>query len=178
MRRAVLAGDEGAWRVLYSRSFQPLYGYVFWRTGRELERTEEIVQEVWLVAVRRIRSFEPLRSSFASWLRGIAENLVRNQERRRRAGAGREVSALGSGAELAMSAPEPGVALGRTEQIGLALAMLPERYRDVLQARYGEERSVPEIASHWNLSPKATESLLSRARAAFRAAFTRFGDSP
>lgn len=173
LRRAVLAGDESAWRVLYTRSFRPLHGYVFWRTGRDEERTEEIVQEVWLVAVRRIRSFTPERSSFATWLRGIAENLTRNEERRRR----RLEERTASEPAEPVCTPDPGVALGRTEQIGLTLAVLPEHYRNVLEARYGEERSVPEIATKWNLSPKAAESLLSRARAAFRAAFARFGES-
>jgi hypothetical protein len=42
----------------------------------------------------------------------------------------------------------------------------------VLQAKYEERLSVIEIARRWKATPKAIESLLVRARNAFRQAFT------
>ena len=60
LREAVLAGDEAAWRVLYDRCFTPLYMHVYFRAGRDVHRTEEVVQECWLVAVKRnTRSVPP-----------------------------------------------------------------------------------------------------------------------
>ena len=55
LRNAVLAGDEDAWRALYENAFGPLLGFVRRRAGGDEHRVEEILQEVWMVAVRRLR---------------------------------------------------------------------------------------------------------------------------
>ena len=83
LRRAVLAGEEHAWRMLYDEAFTGLYAYVLWRCAGLRDRADEVVQETWLTAVRRIRSFDPSAGSFAAWLRGIAANAIRNLTRRR-----------------------------------------------------------------------------------------------
>jgi len=82
LRRAVLDGDEHAWRTFYDESFDELQNYVLWRCGGRRETADEIVQEVWLTAVRRIGKFDPQLGTFAVWLRGIAANLLRNHVRR------------------------------------------------------------------------------------------------
>ena len=81
LRDAVLAGDEQAWRALYEAAFDGLRAYAYWRCAGLNDLADEIVQESWLVAVRRIRSFVPESGSFAGWLRGIAANVVRNHLR-------------------------------------------------------------------------------------------------
>src|SRR5579884_2314124 len=81
LRRAVLAGDETAWQALYDATFDRLFAYVAWRCGGLRDGAEEIVQETWLIAVRRIRDFDPGQASFLSWLRGIAANQLRNRFR-------------------------------------------------------------------------------------------------
>src|SRR5215475_2988186 len=82
LRRAVLAGDESAWRAWYDECFDALLGYVLWRCGGLRDAAEEVVQETWLTAVRRVRHFDPDAGTFAGWLRGIAANLLRNHFRR------------------------------------------------------------------------------------------------
>ncbi|MHB1425599.1 MAG: RNA polymerase sigma factor [Gemmataceae bacterium] len=82
LRRAVLAGEEYAWRTLYDEAFAGVYAYVLWRCGGLRDRADEVTQDVWLTAVRRLRSFDPAAGSFASWLRGIAVNVLRNHFRR------------------------------------------------------------------------------------------------
>jgi RNA polymerase sigma factor (sigma-70 family) len=52
------------------------------------------------------------------------------------------------------------------------LGQLPSEYRAALVARYGEGRSVEEIAQLLDKSYKAAESTLSRAREAFRLAIS------
>jgi RNA polymerase sigma-70 factor (ECF subfamily) len=59
----------------------------------------------------------------------------------------------------------------RNEQIAAALDGLLERQENVLRAKYFDGLSVAEIADAWKESPKAIESLLSRARDAFRERF-------
>ena len=59
----------------------------------------------------------------------------------------------------------------RSERIAQALAALPEQYEAVLRAKYLELQTVEQIAAVRNETPKAVESLLTRARAAFRENF-------
>jgi RNA polymerase sigma-70 factor (ECF subfamily) len=49
--------------------------------------------------------------------------------------------------------------------------MLPPHYEEVLRCKYLDGQSVADIALAWNESPKAVESLLTRARHAFREAY-------
>ena len=53
----------------------------------------------------------------------------------------------------------------------MTIDYLPDRYGDALEWKYIQELSVHEIAAAIEVSPKAAESLLSRAREAFRDAF-------
>jgi RNA polymerase sigma-70 factor (ECF subfamily) len=55
--------------------------------------------------------------------------------------------------------------------VARALGELAPNHEAVLRAKYLEQLSVDEIAAAWGQSAKAIESLLSRARAAFRAAY-------
>src|SRR5262245_30682240 len=84
LRSAVLAGDEDAWQTWYDQAFADLYAYVCWRCAGLRDVADEVVQETWLTAVRRVRAFDPQRANFAAWLRGIAANVLRNQLRQRR----------------------------------------------------------------------------------------------
>jgi RNA polymerase sigma-70 factor (ECF subfamily) len=153
-------------------SFAGLEAYVLWRCAGLRDLADEVVQETWLTAVRRIRRFDPDQGSFAAWLNGIAVNVLRNSLRRRhRRGS---VQPLANG-RLTTEAP-PDAALERhetAERIASALGELPERYEAVLRGKYFEQRSVEDLAAERGETPKAVESLLSRARQAFREAYLR-----
>ncbi len=178
LRDAILAGDERAWGVLFERHFTVLYSFVKRRAGGQALLAEDIVQESFLVAIRRLREFDPARAPFGGWLRGIALNLLRNQGRR---AARRGDRRLPDDAD-SLPAPESSAASGRdlelAEEIALAMAGLPDRYREVLRARYEEGLRVGDIALRLGETAKAVESLLSRAREAFRAAHRRLSRDP
>jgi RNA polymerase sigma-70 factor (ECF subfamily) len=163
LRRAVLAGDEDAWQALYDQSFAELYRYVRWRSGGAGDLAGDVVQETWLIAVRRLRDFDPEQAPFLAWLRGIAANVLRNQLRARAA-----TSRNGAAVEIAHDERRR---RDEAEHVAHALAALPENYEAVLRAKYLEQHSVDEIAALWRQTPKAIESLLGRARQAFRAAY-------
>jgi RNA polymerase sigma-70 factor (ECF subfamily) len=55
--------------------------------------------------------------------------------------------------------------------VHVTLECLPEPYGDALEWKYIQGWSVDEIASRLRVGPKAAESLLTRARQAFRDAF-------
>src|SRR5437764_5781444 len=83
LHRAVLAGDERAWRTWYDASFAALDAYVLWRCAGLRDFADDVLQETWLTVVRRIADFDPQRAPFIAWLRGIAAKVIRGQLRRR-----------------------------------------------------------------------------------------------
>src|SRR5438128_1812523 len=124
LRSAVLAGDEQAWRAWYEESFAGLDAYVLWRCAGLRDLADDIVQDTWLTAVRRVRTFDPERGSFAGWLRGIAVNVIHHHLRRVR--SNNHVTASG----LADRPAPADTSLERretAERIARALAGLPER---------------------------------------------------
>jgi RNA polymerase sigma-70 factor (ECF subfamily) len=173
---AVLAGDERAWRTWYAESFEPLHAYVHWRCAGLRDLVEDMLQDTWLTAVRRIRTFDPEQGSFAGWLRGIAANLLRNHLRRRQLRTC--IPAAAATARTAEPADSELERRDQAERIARALAGLPERYEAVLRAKYLDGRSMAEIAAEGRETVKAVESLLTRARQAFRDAYLKLEQSP
>ncbi|HWN48117.1 MAG TPA: sigma factor-like helix-turn-helix DNA-binding protein, partial [Steroidobacteraceae bacterium] len=57
------------------------------------------------------------------------------------------------------------------QSILTALDYLPAPYAEILECKYLRDMSIGEIARQMGRNPKATESLLTRARDAFREAF-------
>ncbi len=166
LRRAVLAGDEAAWRALYDSAYAELWAYVVWRCAGLRELADEITQETWLIAVRRIRVFDPGQGRFLAWLRGIAANVLQNHFRACRRRPQQELS----GDEPACDTTD---VREQAELIGKALAQLPDHYEAVLRAKYLDLMSVAQIALEWDETPKTIESLLTRARHAFRGAYEK-----
>jgi RNA polymerase sigma-70 factor (ECF subfamily) len=167
LRRAVLAGDETAWRVWYDETFEMVRRFVAWQLRDRPDRIDEVLQESWLVAVKRICEFDPQRAAFVDWVRGIAARVLKNHLRKSRTGS---MKSLSNNVEHFVAVPAIEVD-SRTDRIIEVLQFLPGRYAAVLREKYLEQKSVSEIAAAWNETTKAVESLLTRARAAFRHAF-------
>ena len=161
LRAAAVAGDAGAWQALFDSAYDRVRAYCRWRAAGLTDLADDCEQETWLVAVRRLRSFDPGKGPFAGWVVGVAANVVRGQLRRRKS------------RPLPADCPTPCDRANRerAEAIALALASLPARHEAVLRAKYLDSQSVAEIAANTGESAKAIESLLTRARAAFRAAY-------
>lgn len=168
LRDAVLAGDVAAWRAWYEEAYAPLESYVIWRSGNLRQFAEDVLQETWLTAVRLLRRFDPNVGSFISWLRGMTANIVRNHLRKWKR-TKRMSQALPE--DVPDRTVDDVEERERSERIAFALAALPDRYEAALRAKYLDQMSVAEIALEWHESPKAVESLLTRARAAFREAY-------
>lgn len=172
LRSAVLAGDEVAWRAWYDAHADDVRRYAHWRCGGMNDLADDVVQETWLTAVRKIRSFDPAVASFRAWVCGIVGGIAANAIRKHRRTSGRrqvlvEVPA-GNGNESSED---------RAWLTSAALAELNARHEQVLRAKYLDGESVNGIAENWNESPKAIESLLTRARDAFREAYTRLSQN-
>jgi RNA polymerase sigma-70 factor, ECF subfamily len=167
LRREVLAGDEQAWRQWYGETFEDLYRYALWRCGNRRDWADEIVQETWLTAVRSLRRFAPRQGSFLAWLRGIASNVLRNHFRRQ--AKHRELQQYAASTASTSSEADAFRSIdNRQEHIATVLDAMSDRHEAVLRAKYFDGLTVEQIANNWDTTPKAVESLLTRAREAFR----------
>jgi RNA polymerase sigma-70 factor (ECF subfamily) len=157
---AAQRGSEQAWRQLFEWHFDAVYRFCVALSGGRHDLAEELTQQVFVVAARRIHRFEPSRATFRAWLFGIVKNrqmAIRTSEQRRK--RHEESSAKGS--------PETVTQEGPDLRVHEALARLPLRYRVVLEAKYLRGLSMKEIAADSGASIEAIESLLRRARAGF-----------
>jgi len=140
--------------------------------GGDRRTAEEIHQETWLAALSGIADFDEGRGEFRGWLFGIARRRVALEYRRR----GRLMPASGEDAllddlEAGGAAILPAELVGAIERghvVRAALAELGSDSRAALVGKYLDGRGVDEIARHLGRTPKAVESLLSRARERMR----------
>ena len=164
--------DAAAWDEFYEEHVRELYGFVFRLVRGDPQTAADVFQDTWLDAISRIEQFDPNRGELRSWLFGIARRRVAMHWRQRTArsnapGTAREEIAV----ESLDGAAVPDDVIEHLEQAAVVqaslLALPPERRR-VLVEKYVEELSVAQIAARTGKSPKAVESLLSRAREQFR----------
>lgn len=153
-------GSEQAWCQLFERHFDAVYRFCVALAGGRNDLAEEVTQQVFVVAARRIHRFDPSRAAFRAWLLGIARNrhmAIQTSEQRRK----RREESSANGSYEAVTRGDPDL------RVHEALAQLPSHYRVVLEAKYLRGLSMKEIAAGNGASIEAIESLLRRARAGF-----------
>jgi RNA polymerase sigma-70 factor, ECF subfamily len=74
-------GEEFAWRQLYSAHFDFVYRTA-WRLGADGAEVEDVCQEVFVVAFRKLSSF--VEGRFTTWLYRVVANVVADRHRQRR----------------------------------------------------------------------------------------------
>lgn len=71
----MLSGDEEAFTSLYRRRQGPVYRFALQMTGNVLI-AEDVTQEVFMALLSKTAKYDPARGSMASFLYGVARNLV------------------------------------------------------------------------------------------------------
>lgn len=177
LRHRMLRGDEGAFEEFFDAYFDRLFRFAARRTA-DPDAAQDIAQATLVTAVRKLDSWRGEAALF-TWLCAICRReLIAHWHRTRREPAAHalddvvETRALLE--QLAAGADGPERQLQRRELsdlVQLTLDYLPDRYGDVLEWKYLEGCAVSEIAARLNATPKAVESMLTRAREAFREGF-------
>jgi len=176
--RLLLKGDEVAFREFFSDYFPRLFRFILRRAGSDEDAARDIVQAALARAMRKLHLYRAEASLF-TWLCQIARReLADHGTRSRRQGGARLVAreedpAVRAALESMPGDPafEPENVHVRDELAGLvhaALDYLPQRYAQVLELKYLEDLSVESIAGRLGTSVVAVQSLLARARTAFR----------
>jgi RNA polymerase sigma-70 factor (ECF subfamily) len=177
--RLMLAGDENAFEEFSDHHIPALYRYASRRLAGDRELTREIVQGTLCKAIGKLSTFRG-EAALTTWLCACCRNEIAAHFRRRH-WMPREVDVQEveetAAAELNEARPEgPEDEYLRKEAgdvVHQALDALPAHYGKALEWKYIESLPVKEIAHRLDLGLKAAESLLTRARKAFREEYER-----
>jgi RNA polymerase sigma-70 factor (ECF subfamily) len=182
----LLAGDERAFDAIFNGYFPRLYRHALARVGGDRDEARDLVQHTFCKAFERLDSYRG-EASLYGWMCQILRNTLIDRVRRRKT-ENRHIERTGdtdSWESLVESLPappdrEPEQDFNREHLLQIIQATLdhlPSHYGDVLELKYIDDLSVNEIAGRLSIGPKAAESLLTRARNAFRDAIATISDS-
>jgi len=182
----LLQGDEVAFEQFFDGMFPRIYRFALPRVDQREDAAEEVAQATLCLAVRKLDTFRGEATLF-TWICTICRHEIhawRTRERDR------------TTVELIEDVPEIRAALESLHAIELqaiditverrdmaalvqrVLDYLPSHYGSALEWKYLDELSVREIATRLGMGEKAAESLLTRARRAFRDAFVSVAPAP
>lgn len=180
LAKRILEGDQKSFDAFFAGYYPRLYRFALARLDNDRSLADDTAQVVLCQALSKLDTYRGEAPLF-SWLCTFCRyELSKQRSARQRAQGDKPLveddpavrAALDS--LLGESANDPDVALYRSELsrlVKVALDSVPSLYADVLEAKYIQDRSVNEISALLGKSPKATESILTRARTAFRDCF-------
>jgi RNA polymerase sigma-70 factor (ECF subfamily) len=174
---AMLAGEERAFREFFETYFPRVYRFALPRLNRNEDTAKDVVQNTLIKSMRKLGDWRGDASLF-TWLcqicrREIADQ-VRSQQRRSSKVVLIEDSEEVRAALENIAAPASDDPLRRADSAELkrlvhaVLDRLPSRYGEALELKYVEGHSVEEIGERLGIGQTAAQSLLARARVAFR----------
>jgi RNA polymerase sigma-70 factor (ECF subfamily) len=173
-------GDERAFHQFFDAYASRLGAFVARRSSLNAAAIEDVVQMTLINAIRGLANFRG-GSALFTWLCQICRNVL--ADARRKTATQPKTQSLD---ELAEERPlatiieltdfrdpldecEADSTRGAVRRV---INKLPARYARILELRFGDELTVPEISRTLQMTENAAESLLTRARQAFRAAWS------
>jgi RNA polymerase sigma-70 factor, ECF subfamily len=166
---SVLRKDRKAAARLVAAHIDAVYAYARHRLAPHADLVDDVVQDVFLAALKGLAAFES-QSSLRTWLLAIARHKIEDIYRQR----------LRTALALDSDSPEhepTSHEVPLDEQLDKAragaktrriLERMPEHYALILLWRYWEQRSARDVAAAIGTTEKSVERLLARARAKFK----------
>jgi len=184
LAKQVAGGNAPAFEEFFREYFPRLFRFTLTRVNGNADIAEEIVQRTMCRVVRKIGSYRGEALLF-TWLCQICRNEMASTYRKQ--GMQDEQTlrledhpAVRAALEsITTDSDNPAVEHDRDELarfVRLTLEYLPTNYATALELKYIRGCSVDEIGTQLNISSKAAESVLSRARAAFKEGFRSLWD--
>ena len=144
--------DPGRFAELYERNFHRVYAYVACRIHDRSE-TQDLTAHVFQQALANIGKFKWRGAPFITWLYRIAANAIADQTRKKSRELAETEGVTNTSVDSDFEQTE------RRARLFLAVDALPEDQRKVILLRFGEEKSIREIASDLNRSEGAVKQL-------------------
>jgi RNA polymerase sigma-70 factor, ECF subfamily len=164
-------GDARAFSCLFDRHGQAAWRLA-WRLTNDAGEAEDLVQEGFARLWKQAAAWNDGQAGAGAFLQRVITNLAIDRSRRKRPEPVAEVPDSADPAPLADALLETADLSAR---IQACVASLPDRQRIAVVLTYWEGLTGPMAAEVMDLSPKAFESLLIRARAALKSVLAAAG---
>jgi len=184
LAKRVAAGDSDAFEEFFSEYFPRLFRFTLSRVNADADLAEEIVQQTMCRVVQKMDSYRGEALLF-TWLCMICRNETTAIYRHKGMQQSKTVfledhPAIRAALEsVTVDSDTPESAQNEQELarfVRLTLEYLPAKYATALELKYIRGCSVDEIGEELKISTKAAESLLTRARSAFKEGFHSLWD--
>ena len=160
----VREGSHNAYQILVARHTRPISHYAFRMLGNRKD-TEDITQETFLRLWTQADRFNPGKSQLTTWLHRIAHNLCIDYLRKHN---NTELTEQLDEIEVSPNSDSAIENCARVKRLYVALMALPENQRSALTLCHFQNFSNQEAAAIMEISVKALESNLIRARRTLR----------
>jgi RNA polymerase sigma-70 factor, ECF subfamily len=184
LARRVAGGSESAFEEFFREYFPRLFRFTLPRVNGDTGLAEEIVQRTMCLVVTKMGGYRGEALLF-TWLCQICRNEMAAVFRAKGFDA-RSHAPLDDDPAVRAALESLSVGFGDPEHsrqseeiahfVRITLEYLPGRYATALELKYIRGCSVDEIGEFLNISSKAAESVLSRARQAFKEGFRSLWD--
>ena len=173
----LLEGEERAFNAFFKEYFPRVFRFALPRLNRNEDTAKDVVQATLVKAMRKLGDYRGEAALF-TWLCQICRREIADHVRAERRHSSKVVMIEDSeevrAALESIEAPASDDPLRRCDGAELkqlvhaVLDRLPHRYGEALEWKYVEGRSVEEIGDRLGIGHTAAQSLLARARVAFR----------
>ena len=176
----LLRADARAFDEFFNEYYPKLYRFAKRRAPHDSAVAEDVAQATLCRALESLRGYRGEAALF-TWLCTLCRREMSQRWHDKDAAADALLAEDHPEVRAALESlaanegADPLLATDRAQlrdAIRVALDYLPAPYGDILEWKYLRDMSIGEIASRLGRSPKAAESLLTRAREAFREAFS------
>ncbi len=177
----VAAGDLDAFSALYDKYAGRIYAWAAHVLGSD--RTEDAIQEIFLLLWRRVDQYDPSRGSFAAWFMTLARHEILRELRKHSASelaaAAEEIDRLFERrGEMAADPADQAIARAGLPDLQAALREMPSEQRRVLILSYFGGLSHSMIAEHLGIPLGTVKKRIRLAMAKLRAAYMRGDEDP
>ena len=160
-------GDRAAQAALVNRNM-PIVFRVAYRMLQDRAEAEDVTQETFLRAWKALPDWQP-KAKFSTWACTVALNLCRDRLRKKKPVL---MDELPERVDTALKPEEALQSQQALQGIEDKIAALPERQREALSLCALEGMTNIEAAEAMDVSVRALESLLARARRSLRASLS------
>jgi len=175
--RQMLSGNERSFDDFFNRFFPGIYRFALMRLADNAEAAEAVAQATLTAAIFKLATYRGEAALF-SWLCTFCRHEIhRHLTKLHRASFvvlnedAAEVRAALDSLSAISSDDANGRRLDNARLVRVVLDYLPAKYSEILEWKYLDGLPVADIAQRLRVSTKAAESLLTRARVAFRDGF-------
>lgn len=175
--RRMLAGDERAFDEFADEYTKALFRFAMSRLDGDRELALDVAQTALCKALAKIETYRGDATLF-TWLCSVCRNEIFTHFRSRKSAPEEtplddNVTPIASW-EQGRVLPDQALLRGETAAaVHIVLDLLPGHYAEALEWKYLDRLSVKEIGRRLEVGTKAAESILTRARKAFREGYQR-----